>query len=64
MVLSLTKQLYKDFESVHIIRRIVVLRTKLIVNLIIAPILNPWAILYSLDTKTLLIIYLYLIKDQ
>ena len=55
--------MYKDFKSVYIIRGIVILRTKLIVNLIAAPILNPWAILYSLDAKTLLIIHLYLIKD-
>ena len=55
--------MYKDFKSVYIIRGIVILKTKLIVNLIIAPMLNPWAILYSLDTKTLLIIYLHLIKD-
>ena len=47
----------------HIIRGIVILKTKLIINLIAAPILNPWAILYSLDARTLLIIYLHLIKD-
>ena len=63
MVLSLIRQLYKDFESVHIIKGIVVLRTKLIVNLIAAFILNLWAILYSSDTRTLLMIYLHLIKD-
>ena len=63
VVLNLTRQLYKDFESVYIIKGIVMLRTKLIVNLITAPILNLWAILYSLDAKILLIIYLYLIKD-
>ena len=63
MVLSLTRQLYKDFKSVYITKGIVMLRTKLIVNLITAPILNLWAILYSLDAKILLIIYLHLIKD-
>jgi hypothetical protein len=63
VVLSLTRQLYKDFELVYIIKGIVILRTKLIVNLIVAFILNLWAILYSLDAKTLLIMYLHLIKD-
>ena len=48
---------------VYIIKEIVILKTKLIVNLITAPILNLWAILYSLNAKILLIIYLYLIKD-
>ena len=47
----------------YITKGIVILRTKLIVNLITAPILNLWAILYSLDAKILLIIYLHLIKD-
>jgi hypothetical protein len=41
VVLSLTRQLYKDFESVHITRGIVVLRTRLIVDLITAPMSNP-----------------------
>ena len=63
MVLSLTRQLYKDFESVYITKGIVVLRTKLIVDLITAPILILWAIPYSLDAKILLIIYLHLIKN-
>ena len=63
MVLSLIKQLYKDFKSVYITREIVVLRTRLIVDLIAALILNLWAIPYSLDARTLFIIYLYLIKD-
>ena len=47
----------------YITRGIVILETKLIVNLITAPILNLWAIPYSLDARTLFIIYLYLIKD-
>ena len=63
MVLSLIRQLYKDFESVYIIRGIVMLRTRLIVDLIVALMLNLWAILYSLDARTLLVIYLHLIKD-
>ena len=39
------------------------LRTKLIVNLITAPMLNLWAIPYSLNARILLIMRLYLIKD-
>jgi len=34
------------------------------VTLIIAPVLNPWAIPYSLDAKTLYITRLHLIDDQ
>jgi hypothetical protein len=64
VVLSLTRQSYKDFKSVYIIKGIVVLKTKSIVNLIIAPMLNLWAILYSLDARTLFIMRLHLIKDQ
>jgi len=32
--------------------------------LIIAPILKPWAIAYSLEASTLLVILLHLTKDQ
>ena len=34
------------------------------VALITAPVLNPWAILYSLDAKTLRITRLHLIDNQ
>jgi len=34
------------------------------VALIIAPVLNPWAILYSLDARTLRVTYLHLIDNQ
>ena len=64
MVLSLTRQLYKDFKSVYIIKGIVVLKTRLIVNLIAAPMSNLWAIPYSSDARTLLVMRLHLIKDQ
>jgi len=34
------------------------------VALIIAPVLNPWAILYNLDAKTLYVTRLHLIDNQ
>ena len=65
VVLSLTKQLYRDFESVQrVINNYLSCRIFLMVTLIVALVLNLWAILYSLDAKTLHVTCLYLIDDQ
>ena len=64
VVLSLTKQLYRDFKSVQRISgSCLSYRIFLIVALIIAPVLNLWAILYNLDTKILYITCLHLIDN-
>jgi hypothetical protein len=64
VVPSLTKQSYKDFESVQRISGSEIHRIFLIVNLIAAPILNPYTIPYSSDAKTLRVTLLHLIDDQ
>jgi hypothetical protein len=64
VILSLTKQLYRDFESVQrVIGSYSSCRIFLIIALITALVFNPYAILYSLDAKTLYITCLYLIDD-
>jgi len=64
IVLSLTKQLYRDFKLVQRISGSrLSYRIFLIVALITAPVSNPWAILYNLDTKTLYITRLHLIDN-
>ena len=64
VVLSLTKQLYRDFESVQ---RVIGSRSSCrifsMVALITALVLNPWAILYSLDAKTLHVTRLHLMDN-
>ena len=64
IVLSLTKQLYRDFKSVQ---RITGSRSScrifLIVALITAPVLNSWAILYNSDAKTFCVTCLHLIDN-
>ena len=65
VVPSLTKQSYKDFKSVQrVISSRLSCRIFSIVALIAAPVSNLWAILYSLDTKTLCVTHLHLINDQ
>ncbi len=65
IVPSLTKQLYRDFESVQrIISSYLSCRIFLIVALIAALVSNLQAILYSLDTKTLCVTCLHLIDNQ
>ena len=64
IVLSLTKQLYKDFKLVQrVIGSYLSYRIFLMVTLIIALVLNLWVILYNLDAKTLYITYLHLINN-
>ena len=60
IVSNLTKQSYKDFESVHRISGI----SDLSVAFMTAPMSNPCAISYSSIAKTLRIILLHFIKDQ
>ena len=65
IILSLTKQLYRDFKLVQrVINNYLSYRIFLIVNLIITLVLNLQTILYTLVTKTLYITYLYLIDNQ
>lgn len=63
IVLSCTKQLYNDFKSIYITNGMFVCSTLSNVDLIATPILKLYAILYSLNASTLLVTYLYLIKD-
>jgi hypothetical protein len=54
VVPNLTKQLYSDFKSVQKrSERVLIRKIILSVNLIIALILKLYAILYSLDARTL-----------
>jgi hypothetical protein len=64
VVPSLTKQSYKDFESMQRMSRSEIHRIFLIVDLIAAPILNPYTILYSSNAKTLCMTLLHLIDNQ
>jgi hypothetical protein len=64
VMLSLTKQSYKDFESIQRISGSKIYKIFLIVALIAAPILNPCVILYSSEAKTLRMTLLYWIDDQ
>ena len=65
VVLSLTKQLYRDFESVQrVIGNRSSCRIFSMVALITTLVLNLWAILYSSDAKTFYITYLHLMDDQ
>ena len=64
IILSLTRQLYKDFKLVQrVISSYSSYRIFLIVALITAPVSNLCAILYSSDAKTLRITYLHLINN-
>ena len=64
IILSLTKQLYKDFKSVQrITSSHSNCRIFSIVTLIAVLVSNLQAILYNLDAKTLYITYLYLIDN-
>jgi hypothetical protein len=64
VVLSLTKQSYRDFKSVQrVISSYLSYKIFLMIALIAALASNPWAILYSLDAKTLYITYLHLIDN-
>ena len=65
IVLSLTKQLYRDFELVQrITSNHLSCRIFLMVALITALVSNPQAIPYSSDAKTLHITHLHLINNQ
>jgi hypothetical protein len=65
IVLSLTKQSYKNFESVQrVINSRLSCKIFLMITLITAPVSNLWAIPYSLNTKTLHITRLHLMDDQ
>ena len=64
VVPSLTRQLYRDFKSVQrVIGSRLSCRIFLMVTLIIAPVSNLYAILYSSDAKILHITYLHLIDN-
>lgn len=63
-MLSLTRQLYNDFKSVYKISRIADPSIFPKVVLIIAPILNPYAIPYSSAAKILRVIHLHFIDNQ
>src|SRR6266536_40189 len=64
VVPSLTRQSYRDFESVYSISGIVLIYSIFsIVDLIVALTSKPCAILYSSNARTLYITLLHLIKD-
>jgi hypothetical protein len=64
IVPNLTKQWYNNFESVQKkSKRVLIYKIFLSINLIIALISKPYAMLYSLDIKTLWVTLLHLIKD-
>ena len=60
----MTRQLYKDFKSVHKISEIADPSIFPSVALMTAPMSNLSAILYSSAAKILPVTHLYLIKDQ
>ena len=62
VVLSLTRQLYSDFELVQVTSSKLILSILLIIALIAPIISKPYTIIYSSKASTLLVTLLYLIE--